>query len=290
MTGYGEAHRQENGVAVAVELRTINNRYFKLAFKCSDGYGSLEPQIENVVRQQIRRGTVQLGLRVDRPRSPDDYQFNREVLEGYRQQLVELYRRWGLSEGVPLEALLMLPGVVAEKAANADNAAEAWPLVREALEAAMANLTVMRAEEGRAMAADLQANCQAVAAELAGIERRAPLVAPAYRQRLADRLTNTLAEFDITLNAADLIKEVGIFAERSDISEEVVRLQSHLDQFDSIMALPASSGRRLEFLTQEMFRETNTIGSKANDVQISRHVIEIKTAIERMREMIQNIE
>jgi uncharacterized protein (TIGR00255 family) len=99
-----------------------------------------------------------------------------------------------------------------------------------------------------------------------------------------------LAEFAVTLDPADLIKEVGLFAERSDISEEIVRLRSHLEQFDSIMELPESSGRKLEFLTQEMFRETNTIGSKANDVQIARHVIEIKASIERIREMIQNVE
>ena len=125
---------------------------------------------------------------------------------------------------------------------------------------------------------------------MAEIERRAPLVADAYRARLNERLGKILAEFDVALQPGDLVREVGIYAERSDISEETVRLRSHLEQFAAIMALEESSGRKLEFLTQEMFRETNTIGSKANDVLIARHVIEIKAAIERMREMIQNIE
>ena len=151
-------------------------------------------------------------------------------------------------------------------------------------------MTAMRAEEGRAMAADLAANCRRSPGELEAIDARAPLVVDRYRARLTERLTKMLAEYQITLEPADLIREISIFAERSDISEEIVRLRSHLEQFDDTLDLPESSGRKLEFLTQEMFRETNTIGSKANDVQIARHVIEIKAAIERIREMIQNVE
>ncbi|HET6880628.1 MAG TPA: YicC/YloC family endoribonuclease [Pirellulales bacterium] len=290
MTGFGEAHRQAGGVAVVVEVRTINNRYFKLTLKCGEGYSLLEPEIESVVRQQIRRGTVQVSLRVDRVRGSEDYQLNPAVLANYRRQLRELSDEWQLGEAVPLAQLLMLPGVVIENPTSPSEAEEEWPLVREALVGAMENLAHMRADEGRAMAADLRTNCQSIAGELKQVEERAPLVIEAYRQRLVERLQSTLAEFAVSLNPADLIKEVGLFAERSDISEEVVRLRSHLEQFDSIMELPESSGRKLEFLTQEMFRETNTIGSKANDVQIARHVIEMKASIERIREMIQNVE
>ena len=290
MTGYGEAHRRVDGIAAAVEVRTINNRYFKLTLKCGEGYGLLEPEIENVVRQQIRRGTVQVALRVDRLRGGDAYRLNPDVLASYRQQLEDLNRQHSLREDVPFSSLLLLPGVVIENPMTPAMAEEEWPLVRETLEAALENLSQMRSDEGRAMAADLRANCKAVAAELDGIAARAPQVAEGYRARLNERLQAALAEFAVTLEPADLLKEVSIFAERSDISEEVVRLRSHLEQFDSIMELPESSGRKLEFLTQEMFRETNTIGSKANDVEIARHVIEIKAAIERIREMIQNIE
>ena len=290
MTGFGEAHRQTDGVAVVVEVRTINNRYFKLTLKCGEGYSLLEPEIESVVRQQIRRGTVQVSLRVDRVRGSEDYQLNQAVLANYRRQLRELSDQWHLGEAVPLAQLLLLPGVVIENPTSPAEAEEEWPLVRETLTAAMENLAQMRIEEGRAMAADLRANCQSMGAELKEIESRAPLVVEAYRGRLSERLQAALAEFAVTLEPADLIKEVGLFAERSDISEEIVRLRSHLEQFDSIMELPESSGRKLEFLTQEMFRETNTIGSKANDVQIARHVIEIKASIERIREMIQNVE
>ncbi len=140
------------------------------------------------------------------------------------------------------------------------------------------------------MTADLAENGAVIAAQLAEIERRGPGVSEAYRARLGERVSKILAEFDTVLQPGDLVREVGIYAERSDISEETVRLRSHLEQFAAIMALEESSGRKLEFLTQEMYRETNTIGSKANDVAIARHVIEIKAAIERMREMIQNVE
>ena len=168
--------------------------------------------------------------------------------------------------------------------------AEDWPLIGATLEAALTNLARMRTEEGRAMAADLAANCRLIAARLDQLARRAPLVADGYRQRLEERLKRVLADFQVALDPGELVKEVSLFAERGDISEEIIRLRSHLDQFDAIMALPESAGRKLEFLTQEMFREANTIGSKANDVEITNDVIEIKTAIERIREMIQNIE
>lgn len=290
MTGFGEARRQADGLAVSIELRTINNRYFKLNAKCTEGYASLESEIENVVRQQIRRGTVSVNLRVDRAASPDDYKLNTAVLASYREQLEHLHAEWHVVQPVSLETLLTLPGVVIEQRASGSDAAEVWPVIQETLESAMANLAKMRIEEGRNMADDLRANCRLVAAELKQIASRAPLVVEAYRTRLHERLKTVLAEHQVDLVPADVIKEVSIYAERSDISEEIVRLGSHLEQFDEIMELTESSGRKLEFLTQEMFRETNTIGSKANDVQIARHVIDIKAAIERIREMIQNVE
>jgi len=290
MTGFGEAHRKDASLAVAAEVRTINSRYFKLAIRCGDGYNTLEPQIESLVRQHIKRGTVQVSLRTDRARASDDFRFNAAVLSGYRQQLQELYKSWNVKDAVALEPLLTLPGVVNQNIVGPTEVAADWPLISETLQAAMDNMTRMRVEEGRAMAADLAANGTVVAKELDAIEVCAPLVADSYRARLTERLNKTLADYQISLDAGDLIREISIYAERSDISEEIVRLRSHLEQFGTTLELPESSGRKLEFLTQEMARETNTIGSKANDVQISRHVIEIKAAIERIREMIQNVE
>ncbi len=290
MTGFGEAHRKNATLAIAVEVRTINSRYFKLVVRCGEGYTALEPQIENLVRTRIKRGTVQVTLRIDRASSSDDFRLDEVVLSGYRNQLEQLAKRWNSVHPIPIESLLSLPGVVVENAMGANDVSGDWPVVEQALEASLDSMTRMRIEEGRAMAADLASNATSIGQQLDAIEVRSPLVAESYRARLTERLTKTLAEYQITLDPADLIRETSIFAERSDISEEIVRLRSHLEQFATTLELPESSGRKLEFLTQEMFRETNTIGSKANDVQISTCVIEIKAAIERIREMIQNVE
>jgi len=183
-----------------------------------------------------------------------------------------------------------LPGVVTESASRRSDADAVWPVLEGALNEALENLSRMRADEGAAMGRDLHANCQAIDADLEQIGQRAPLVVDAYRKRLLERLNKLLEEFGLEIQAADIVREVGLFTDRSDISEEIVRLRSHLQQFDAIARTEQNNGRKLDFLIQEMLRETNTIGSKANDSEIARHVVEIKTAIERMREMIQNVE
>jgi len=290
MTGFGEAHSHQDGLAVAVEVRAINSRFFKLSVRATEGYASLEPHIEEIARQNIRRGTVQVNLRVDRLRSCQDFRINSDVLSGYRDQLQTLYRKWDENVKISLESLLPLPGVVNDQSTVLFSPEDDWPAISKVLEAAIQNLAQMRIREGQAMADDLSVNCRAIAAGVEEIQQRAPLVLDAYRVRLEERLNKVLSERQVDLDPAGIIREVCLYADRGDISEEIVRLKSHLEQFDSIMQLPESSGRKLEFLTQELFREANTIGSKATDVEIAKQVIEIKTAIERIREMIQNIE
>jgi uncharacterized protein (TIGR00255 family) len=215
---------------------------------------------------------------------------NLEILDSYRQQL-ELYQtEFQLPRGVAIEHLLALPGVIREVDATSEFSEAAWPTVRGTLEEALGRLAEFRAEEGRAMAADMRANCELMAAELERVAARAPMLVENFRNRLHERVASLLEEYQVTLDPADLIREVSIFAERSDISEEIVRLRSHLDQFAAVMSAEESAGRKLEFVIQEMFREVNTIGSKSSDVDVARSVIEMKTAIERLREMIQNVE
>jgi uncharacterized protein (TIGR00255 family) len=290
MTGHGEARRHADGVDVAVELRAVNNRYLKVSTRLSEGYGALEPEVESLVRQHMRRGTLQVNVRIEREASPEDYRLNETVLAGYRQQLEAQYRRSGSDRPVQLEWLLGLPGVVREGGDHGEAVEAVWPLVEETLRESLQELTRMRAEEGAAMGADLRANGREIAQRLQAIEERAPLVVDAYRRRLTDRLNKLLEGCGVSVEAGDVVREVGVFAERSDISEEIVRLRSHLEQFSAIAEEPESNGRKLEFVIQEMLRETNTIGSKANDAEIARHVVDIKTVIERMREMIQNVE
>ncbi len=290
MTGFGEAHCEQDGVTVSVEVRTINNRYLKTSIRLTEGYAALEPQVEAIVRKRVRRGTIQVNVRISRAASPEDYGINVPVLDGYRKQLADLASRWDSAGQVPLRDLLPLPGVVTDRSLRSFDADELGPQVDRTLEAALANLNRMRQDEGRTMGDDLQANCRQAAASLAEVEKRAPLVVEEYRNRLSERLNKTLTEFALALDPADVLREVSLFADRADISEEIVRLRSHLEQFEVIMGEEESSGRKLEFLAQEMVREGNTIGSKGNDVEIARHVIEIKAAIERIREMVQNVE
>jgi uncharacterized protein (TIGR00255 family) len=290
MTGHGEAHRHEGGLSIAAEIRTVNNRYFKLNLRLTEGYVPLEPQVESLVRQHVRRGTVQVNVQIDREAQPGDYRLNQVVLRGYLQQFEAAIGRSLMADPASLAPLLALPGVVHEPTAVYEEVEAQWPRIEAVLSEALANLTQMRQEEGRSMAADLAANARTIATELAKIEARAPQVVEGYRARLNERVNKLLAEVGVQGGTGDIVREVALFAERSDISEEIVRLRSHLDQLDTVMAAAESQGRKLDFLIQEMFRETNTIGSKANDTEIARHVIEIKTAIERMREMVQNVE
>src|SRR5262245_2457567 len=217
MTGHGEAHRHENGLSIAVEIRTVNNRYFKLKLRMTEGYAPLESHVETLLRQQIRRGTVQCQLQIDREPQPDDYRLNQVVLTGYLKQLEAALGTTVSRDAGQLAPLLALPGVVHEPTAEFDEIEAQWPRIEAVVNAALTHLSKMRIDEGRSMAADLKANARAIAADLARIEARAPLVVEAYRGRLTERLNKLLADVGVRAEPADIIREVGIFAERSDI-------------------------------------------------------------------------
>jgi uncharacterized protein (TIGR00255 family) len=189
-----------------------------------------------------------------------------------------------------LAQVLALPGVVPEPGTASVCVDDEWPILERVLDQAVDKLQAMRLEEGKAMGQEFLQLRNHIGSQLEQIREKAPQVTEAYRDRIFDRVKNLLAEHEVKIDRSDLIKEVSIFAERSDIAEEVVRLASHLDQFLEIMKEPESPGRKLEFLTQEMFREANTIGSKAGDVEISRRAVEIKGTLEKIRELVQNVE
>ena len=291
MTGFGEACNERDGLAVSIEIRTVNAKGFKLNLRSTDRYGALEPQIERYLRGKIKRGTVLVDCRIARTAGAERGRINADVLLGYVGQLKAINEKLSFPvSAIRIDQLLDLPGVVDEEAGDRVDAANDGPLILETLAAANDSLTRMRAEEGRAMAKDLAVNCQTIALHLGEIEQRTPAVVAGYRDRLTERLNKILVDYEVTVELSDIVREVGIFTERSDVAEEIVRLKSHLDQFEGIMNLAESSGRKLEFVTQEMFREINTIGSKGSDAEISKHVVEAKAAIERIREMVQNVE
>jgi uncharacterized protein (TIGR00255 family) len=292
MTGYGEARYESDSLRLAIELRAVNNRYLKVSLRAAEPYNLLEAEFEKVIRRSVRRGTIQVHLHCQRQFAPQDFQINAVALDSYVRQLRQLSASLGLSDQGQslLGQVLALPGVVPEPAGADFRLEEEWPLMERVLGDALARLQAMRQEEGRAMAQELLQMRDHIARHLGLIRDQVPRVAVAYRDRLLERVKGLLGELDVQIDRSDLIKEVAIFAERSDIAEEVVRLASHLDQFQEIVNEPESAGRKLEFLTQEMFRETNTIGSKAGDVEISRHVVEIKGTLEKIRELVQNVE
>ncbi len=288
MTGFGEARLQDERWSVEVEVRTVNNRHLKMSARISDPYGSLEPDLERLVRETIRRGTVLMTLRVERPRRAEDYRLNLEVLASYRDQL----RRLQDPSAPPpeLASLLALPGVVEERKAATDDPHGDWPALAAVVSEALAKLQAARAEEGRAMAAELLLLGKGIATQLGRISERGPEVVASYQKRLVERVQALVQEQGVTVEPKDLIREVAILAERADITEEIVRLRAHLAQYVEVIHEPESSGRKLEFVVQEMGREVNTIGSKANDVENCRCVVEIKGLLEKVRELIQNVE
>jgi uncharacterized protein (TIGR00255 family) len=290
MTGFGDFRGQDDRLCVAVEVRSVNNRYFKIVVKSPERFQPLEGEIERVVREAISRGTVNVLLRVDGLGGSLAYRLDSTVLKAYWQELNGVSS--SLSQSLPrdLGSLLALPGVVVEGDSARADPREAWPLIESTLREALKRLREFRAAEGASMAQDLQANLKIVIAELDQVAAKAPQIVREFRDKLHDRVRELLAGSEASVQPSDLIREVSIFADRCDIGEEILRLRSHIDQFQAFVREPQSQGRKLEFLTQEMVREANTIGSKANNVQVAHAVVEIKAAIERIREVVQNVE
>jgi uncharacterized protein (TIGR00255 family) len=290
MTGFGDARGQNDRLSMSVEVRAVNNRYFKLVTKTPERYQCLEGEIERIVRESISRGTVNISLRVDSAGSSMAYQLDAGVLKGYWQQLTQLTTALGLRPPDDVASLLDLPGVVVDGDSRTSDPREDWPLLESALREALLKLRDFRTTEGASMEQDLQSNLRIVSTELEKVAARAPQIVQDFRDKLLDRVRELLRDGEARVEPSDLIREVSIYAERCDISEEILRLRSHLDQFQSFVRQPQSAGRKLDFLTQEMVREVNTIGSKANNVDVAHAVVEIKAAVERMREVLQNVE
>ena len=300
MTGFGAAVCKEETLSVSVELKTVNNRYFKLSLRLTEGYGALEQRIESFLRKVIERGTVSAHIRILSARENSGYQIDKTVLHSYMKQFTDAWLSLDKSTGMIYNMIctryspdrfLALPGVIIMENEQDEAANEkVWTLLEQTLREALGALQTMRKAEGDAMEKDLTANVESLRQLIDSIAELSPRVAPVYRQKLQERIEKVLKEQGLELNDADFTRELAIYADRCDISEELVRFQSHLEQFVSAMQSPESCGRKLDFLTQELFREVNTIGSKANDADITKHVVEIKTIIERIREMVQNVE
>jgi uncharacterized protein (TIGR00255 family) len=287
MTGQGQGQASNSQYSVSVELRAVNSRYLKINLNGIDAFASLAPDLENQIRQQLRRGTLTAQFRIECTDAADDYSLNESVIASYQNQLRAIA---GDSAEIDVTALLNLPGVVCENVARNSNTTELASVAKQALHDALQKMSDMRQREGSAMAADLHSNCDQILRIIELIKKHAPKIVEAYATRLEERINQMLSKIDVEIDRKDIIREIGIFADRCDVAEELVRLQCHLEQLHKIVDGETSNGRKLDFLTQELLRETNTIGSKANDAEIAGFVVEIKTIIERIREMVQNVE
>ncbi|QDV68464.1 Conserved hypothetical protein CHP00255 [Rosistilla carotiformis] len=290
MTGQGQAQSTGDLGTVSVEIRSVNNRGLKLSARLGDQMSRLEPLVDAVVRQHLTRGSVNLNVRWQRAGLASAYRINPTALTAYYRSVSELQASLGETAAIDLSHLASLPGVIQEADDQAIDRDAMWSLLQPVLVSALEDLNQMRATEGASMLVSLQADLAEIAKHLAEICRLAPRIVDNYRDRLETRIGELLRERGLEIAKVDLLKEVQLFADRTDISEEITRLQSHLQMFNETVASEQASGRRLDFVIQEMFRETNTIGSKANDAEIAMHVVDMKCAIERMRELIQNIE
>ena len=295
MTGFGDAAEKVDSVHYTVELRSLNNKYIKVTTRLPEELAGLEAELDAVIRKRVYRGSFTLTVTMQKPAAQATYQMNQESLGMYLDHLETIRSKLASTQqnlNVDLTVLLTLPGIMVTTKDHEDLVRNARQPVLSLTQKACDRLAKMRATEGQTVAIDLDSQRDVIRQNIKTIKQRSPKVVEEYHQRLRARIDQLLARAELQINEPDLIREVAIFAERSDISEEISRLVGHLEQFDDIVQANDNepTGRTLDFIAQEMLREANTIASKSNDGQISRAVVEVKAAIDRIKEQVQNIE
>jgi len=289
MTGFGDAAAEGDSTHYAVEIRSLNNRFFKPVIKLPENVSGLEPELESMLREKLGRGSITYILKMRSDTAEAAYHLNTAALKSYLEQLQQVK---GLDRLVTIDlaSLVQLPGVCQEPRDESDEITRHGPMIRQLTAKAIEKLDVMRHREGNGLFQELMRHVGVIGSSLEAISKLAPSVVEDYHRRLSQRVNLLLSKAELQVSQVDLIKEVAVFAERADIAEEIQRLGSHLGAFEQACREGEHAGRKLDFITQEMLREANTIGSKANDAQIARHIVEIKGAIDRLKEQVQNVE
>jgi uncharacterized protein (TIGR00255 family) len=288
MTGYGKGDAFSEKGSFLVEIRSVNHRYGEVSVRMPRAFLSQENEIKRLVSAQLKRGKIDVTVQWEEASGVDSIpQVNRELALGYCETFRQLSGELGLPGEVPLALILAQKGVLRDSGTTVDEAG-LLPQLTGAVRSALTAIDSMRTREGEALASDLLARRRDVAGWVGQIRERTPLMVAEYQQKLATRLEQLLG--DVELDSARLAQEVALLADRCDITEELVRLDSHFAQFDEALRMKEPVGRKLDFLMQEMNREVNTIGSKANDAAIASLVIQVKAEMEKMREQVQNVE
>lgn len=287
MTGYGKGEAATPHGNFLVEIRSVNHRYGEISVRMPRSWYPFENEVKKLAGSVLKRGKIDISVQWDESAAAAAPQLDVVVARGYFDAYSRLIKEFNVPQDVPISYILSQKGVMKEGSGAIDET-ELQPQLLEAVRGAVAALDGMRSREGEALADDLKGRRRQVAGWAAQIGERTPLVVAEYRQKLKARLEQLLdgAEMD----ESRLAQEVALLADRSDITEELVRLSSHFNQFDEALGSSEPVGRKLDFLMQEMNREVNTIGSKSNDAGITNLVIQIKAEMEKMREQVQNVE
>ena len=290
MTGFGEAQGEIDGVTYIVEIRTVNNRYLKTSVRLPETTAFLEEDIDKLLRKNLSRGMVSYVLRLKNAPANVLFDIDETALRVYMERLNRIVASVDTKSPIDIGGLLTLPGIVRPALPDEEKAGRIKTKVLSITQKAIDQLKQMRAAEGAALVADLDNHCKAIKQDLKQIRTRSDAVLRGYQKRLKKRVDELLADAKLKLDKETLAREVAIFAERSDISEEIARLDSHLQQFVESCKSDTQAGRRLDFISQEMLREANTIASKAYNTEVISCVVDIKCRIDRIKEQVQNIE
>ena len=288
MTGYGRAVRTFAGRELTVEIRSVNNRYLDCNVRLPRLYAYAEDALKQRVKQHVTRGKVDVFVSVASAEAePMEISLNRPVLEGYLAAMRAVAAEYGVRDDISVTALSRLPDVFLVKKQEEDEEQLLQELTAVADEA-LAAYDAMRETEGRALEADLRARAETIRGLVSCVEQRSPVTLAEYRARLETKMREVLES--TTIDESRILTEAAIFADKIAVDEETVRLRSHLAQLERMLSDGGAIGRKLDFLLQELNREANTIGSKGNDLEQARTVVEIKSELEKIREQTQNIE
>jgi uncharacterized protein (TIGR00255 family) len=287
MTGYGRGTASLDGRQIAVELSSVNRKQAEISLALPRALLELEPRVRDEINAHLSRGRLTMVVGLHAKGGGKSGAINVEAAKAYRDQLEAARKALKLEGEITLELVLRGPGVLDSESVEIDTET-AWPALKKALDGALEQFVQMRKREGKALAADLQKRALALQKNVKTIAVLAPKVMEHHRDALLERAAK--AGLEIEASDERLLKEIVFFADRSDITEELTRLRSHLDQFLGQLHKDEPVGRTLDFLLQELFRETNTIGNKANFLAISQIIVGMKTELEKLREQVQNIE
>lgn len=289
MTGFGRGAVTEQTFAITVELKTVNNRFLDVALRLSSEMQPLEGTIKRMIGNRLSRGRVDVGVQYDRS-DEITYELNRPMIAGYLSAMKKMSKEFSLSGEPDINVIARLPNVVVPKK---DDVSDEFVLgVEKAVDLALNDLEKMRENEGLTLKNELAFRLGEIEKRVPAIEAEAESITEEYRQKLTKRIGEMLAKSDsqIEIDQGRLAQEIAYLSDRSDISEEIARLNSHIEQFRAIMSEEKEVGKRLDFLTQELNREANTIASKTNNLTVKENALAIKSEIEKIREQVQNVE